>query len=64
LRTRTWEPIQTVEEKVEMEVETDKTIVQTLEKKPYIIKAALKRKFIDLLKEKANIKELLEEIID
>jgi hypothetical protein len=64
LRTRTWEPTQAVEEEVEMEVETDETIVQTLEKKPCAIRAAPKRKFMDLLKEKANMEELLEEIMD
>jgi Aspartyl protease len=64
LRTGTWEPTRAVEEEVEMEVETDETMIQTLEEKPRTMRAAPKRKFIDLLKEKANMEELLEEIMD
>jgi hypothetical protein len=63
LRAGTWEPTRAVKEEVEMEVETEETIIQAPERKPRAAEAVPKRKFIDLFKEKANI-ELLEEIID
>jgi hypothetical protein len=64
LRAGTWMPATVVEGEVVMEVETDEAMTVAPEKKPRATKTVPTRKFVDVLKEKANPEGLLDEIMD